>query len=156
MRPQACKSKGRRFQQKVARSILDAFPHLTEDDVTSTSMGAPGEDIKLSAAARRALPLSLECKCVERLNVWQCIEQAQSNTPVGATPCLVFSRNRSPSYAVVPWETLLGLFQLADRGGTGIPKRLRELLCALTEFTDENVQSKDVEQNGHDVQSDPF
>lgn len=139
MRPQSCKNKGRRFQQKIARSILDAFPHLTEDDVHSTSMGAPGEDIKLSAAARTALPLSLECKCVERLNVWQCIEQAQSNTPEGATPCLVFSRNRSPSYAVVPWTTLLSLFQAIDRGSTGIPERLKKLLRDLHEFSEETV-----------------
>jgi hypothetical protein len=139
MRPQSCKNKGRRFQQKIARSILDAFPHLTEDDVHSTSMGAPGEDIKLSAAARRALPLSLECKCVERLNVWQCIEQAQSNTPNGATPCLVFSRNRSPSYAVVPWSTLLGLFEALDKRSEGIPERLKQLLKDLREFSEEPV-----------------
>ena len=31
------------------------------------------------------------------------------NTPQGATPCLVFSRNRSPAYAVVPWEEFLRL-----------------------------------------------
>lgn len=139
MRPQSCKSKGRRFQQKVARSILDAFPHLADDDVRSTSMGAQGEDILLSAAARRALPLSLECKCVERLNVWQCIEQAQNNTPNGATPCLVFSRNRAPTYAVLPWETLLSLFERVSRGGTDgeLPPRLKELLRELRTFAEE-------------------
>ena len=146
MRPQSCKSKGRRFQQKIAKSILDAFPHLTEDDVHSTSMGAPGEDIKLSAAARRALPLSLECKCVERLNVWQCIEQAQSNTPKGATPCLVFSRNRSPSYAVVPWSTLLGLFEILDKGSEGIPERLKQLLKDLREFSEDDVTENSMEE----------
>jgi hypothetical protein len=136
MRPQSCKSKGRRLQQKVARSILDAFPHLEEDDVHSTSMGAPGEDIQLSTAARNALPLSIECKCVERLNVWQCIEQAQSNAPSGATPCLVFSRNRSPTYAVVPWEKLLELFQVRS-SEDGIPLRLKQLLRELRDFSAE-------------------
>ena len=132
MRPQSCKSKGRRFQQRVARSILDAFPHLTDDDVHSTSMGAPGEDVKLSAAARAALPLSLECKCVERLNVWQCIEQCQANCPSGATPCLVFSRNRAPAYAVVPWETLLDLHVRVGRGAPdGLPPRAVSLLREL-------------------------
>ena len=62
MRPQSCKSKGRRFQQRVARSILEAFPHLTDDDVHSTSMGASGEYAKLSAAARAALPLLANTK----------------------------------------------------------------------------------------------
>lgn len=136
MRPQSCKSKGRRFQQKIARSILESFDHLTEDDVHSTSMGAPGEDIKLSAAARKALPLSLECKCVERLNVWQCIEQAQSNCPNGAVPCLVFSRNRSTAYCVIPWDALLTMF-VRLHGGTAngaIPTRVVELLQELNEL----------------------
>ena len=71
MRPQSCKSKGRRFQQKVARAILDVFPHLTEDDVRSTSMGAPGEDIQMSPLGAAGLaPVSgvqmcRETECVE-------------------------------------------------------------------------------------------
>lgn len=138
MRPQSCKSKGRRFQQKVARAILDVFPHLTEDDVRSTSMGAPGEDIQMSPLARQALPLSLECKCVEKLNVWSCIEQAQKNTPDGATPCLVFSRNRSDTYAVLPWSTLLDLFATLEKSSTHrIPPRLNQLLISLKAFCEE-------------------
>ena len=133
MRPQSCKSKGRRLQQRVARSILDAFPHLAEDDVVSTSMGAPGEDVRLSPLARTSLPLSLECKCVEKINVWACLEQARANTPGDATPCLVFSRNRAPTYAVVPWEVLLALYARTERGD-GIPPRLAELLARIAEF----------------------
>ena len=128
MRPQSCKSKGRRLQQRVAQSILDAFPHLEDDDCVSTSMGAPGEDVRLSAAARAALPLSLECKCQERLNIWAAVEQAQKNCPAGATPCVVFTRNRAPTHAVVPWETLLGLYR--DRA-VGTPEHLPPRLAAL-------------------------
>ena len=115
MRPQSCKNKGRRFQQKIASSIIDTFPHLTDNDVRSTSMGAQGEDIQMSPLARQSLPLSIECKCVERLNVWQCLEQAASNaqTHTGATPCLVFSRNRSRAYAVLPWDCVLELYKRA-------------------------------------------
>ena len=131
MRPQSCKSKGRRLQQRVARNILDAFPHLGEDDVVSTSMGAPGEDVRLSPTARIAVPLSIECKCVEKLNVWACLEQAERNAPDGTTPCLVFSRNRAPTYAVVPWEFLLTL--LSQERCT-LPPRLRALLAQLREF----------------------
>lgn len=128
MRPQSCKSKGRRFQQRVAASIRDAFPALDDDDVRSTSMGAQGEDILLSPLARRCLPLSIECKCVERLNVWQCLEQASTNTPDGATPCLVFSKNRAATYAVVPWETLLALFA---RPSGELPPRVVALVNEL-------------------------
>lgn len=114
IRPQSAKSKGRRLQQQVASSILAAFPHLKEDDCFSTSMGAPGEDIRLSPRARESVPLSIECKCQEKLNVWASLEQAENNSPVEATPCLVFSRNRSPTYAVVEWSFLLRLLTKRD------------------------------------------
>ena len=110
MRPQSCKSKGRRLQQRVVADILQAFPSLDDDDCRSTSMGAGGEDVQLSPAARARLPLSLECKNVEKINVWQCLQQCAANAPPGATPCLVFSRNRAPTYAVVPWPELLALY----------------------------------------------
>lgn len=141
MRPQSCKSKGRRLQQRVAASIVEAFPHLTSDDVVSTSMGAGGEDVRLSATARRALPLSVECKCQERLNVWSCLEQARNNAPSGATPCLVFSRNRCPTYAVVPWEVLLDLYRRVHQGGDGIPPPLAEALVLLAPYVEEALGS---------------
>ena len=145
MRPQSCKSKGRRFQQRIARDIIDAFPHLKEDDVVSTSMGAGGEDIRLSTAARGALPISIECKCQERLNVWNCLEQARSNTPAGATPCLIFSRNRSPTYAVVPWDVLLGLYRAmynSGGGAHGIPTGLSELLVSLEPYVSGELKKR--------------
>lgn len=137
MKPQSCKSKGRKLQQRVAASILEAFPHLQEGDVCSTPMGAPGEDVRLSPLARTALPLSIECKCVERLNVWSSLEQACANAPSGAEACLVFSKNRSPTYAVVPWKVLLELFRTRRTSPTASPRvveLLRELereLCVL-------------------------
>lgn len=143
MRPQSCKSKGRRFQQKIARDIIDAFPHLKEDDAISTSMGAGGEDIRLSTAARNALPISIECKCQEKLNVWSCLEQARSNTPAGAAPCLIFSRNRSPTYAVVPWEVLLGLYKaLYNSGEDGIPTGLSDILASLEPYVSSEVKKR--------------
>ena len=136
MKPQSCKNKGRRFQQKVCGTILDTFPHLTDEDVRSVSMGAGGEDILLSPLARRSLPLSIECKCVERMNVWQCIEQAESNCPSGATPCLVFSKNRSKTYAVLPWEYVLLLMGERTTRGTGgsMPDRLCHIIEELQTF----------------------
>mgnify|MGYP006952539449 CR=1 FL=1 len=132
MKSSSCKAKGRRLQQKVAQSIRDAFTELTPDDVRSTSMGAGGEDVQMSTRARMCVPLSVECKCVEKLNVWQCLEQAERNCPSGATPCLVFSRNRSGTYAVLPWEELLALYVQIDKGNT--PPRLRALLAEVARW----------------------
>lgn len=41
MKPQSAKAKGRRLQQQVAAAVLENYRELTEDDVRSTSMGAP-------------------------------------------------------------------------------------------------------------------
>lgn len=137
MKPQSCKSKGRRLQQRIASNIIDAFPHLDVGDAVSTSMGAGGEDIRLSPLARQCLPLSIECKCQEKMNVWACLEQAKQNTPEGATPCLVFTRNRAATYAVVPWETLLDLYVKVSSEGN-IPPSLCNILVQLKEYMDVN------------------
>lgn len=111
MRPQSAKAKGRRLQQKIAQSIVDAFPHLEPDDAVSTSMGCGGMDVRLSPLAQRTIPLAIECKNQERLNVWACLEQAEKNTPDGMDSCLIFSRNHARTYAVLPWETVVRLYQ---------------------------------------------
>ena len=133
MRPQSCKAKGRRHQQRIAQDILEAFPHLQPDDVVSTSMGCGGEDLRLSTAARQCVPLSIEAKNQERLNIWACVEQSEKNAPAGATPCVVFKKNHSKTYAVVPWDALLDLYK--GRGGTAsLPPRLGALLRELSTF----------------------
>ena len=137
MKPQSCKSKGRRLQQKVASSIRKAFPHLKEDDCVSTSMGAPGEDVRLSPAARECLPLSIECKNVEKINVWACLEQCVANTPAGASPCLIFTRNHRPTYACLPWEALLDLYRARNAGA--VPPRVAALVRELHAMVEEEV-----------------
>jgi hypothetical protein len=142
MRPQSCKAKGRRHQQRLARDILAAFPHLGPDDVVSTSMGAGGEDLRLSAAARQALPLSIEAKNQERLAIWSCLQQCEANAPAGAVPCLVFTKNHAKTYAVVPWPVLLGLYRRLGSAGAALPPRLRRLLRELAAFAPEGEEGE--------------
>lgn len=56
------KQKGRLGQQEIRDAILAKFPELEPDDVKSTTMGDSGEDIQLSPAARRLLPITIEVK----------------------------------------------------------------------------------------------
>lgn len=60
-------------------------------------MGEKGKDVK-----HERLPYSIECKNVEKLNVWSAWDQAVENCGEGDTPIVVISRNRSPKLAVVP------------------------------------------------------
>jgi hypothetical protein len=65
MKPASAKQKGRSYQQEVRDLILSRFTALEPDDCKSTSMGASGEDVQLSPAARKLLPIQVECKRVK-------------------------------------------------------------------------------------------
>ena len=78
MRTQSAKSKGRRLQQWV-RTMLIEILDVHPEDVESRSMGAGGEDLIMARAAREKFPHSIECKNVEKLNVWDAYEQAVAN-----------------------------------------------------------------------------
>jgi hypothetical protein len=101
MKTRSAKRKGKRLQTTVRQVILAQFPHLRDDDVTAAIRSEPGTDIKLSPLARRVFPYSVECKNVERLNIWNALSQAQANTKEGTTPLLVFGRNRTEPYVAM-------------------------------------------------------
>lgn len=109
MKPRSAKAKGRKLQTEVKQLILDAFPLLEEDDVKPAIMGESGEDIKLSPAARKLFPYSVECKNTEKLNIWSALEQAETNTKDGLNPIVFFRRNRSKTYVVMEAEHFLSL-----------------------------------------------
>ena len=99
MNSQSGKQKGRRLQQWVRSLLIETF-NLGEDDVQSRSMGANGEDVMLSPAARHCFPYSVECKNVERLNVWDAYQQACGNAG-GHEPLLIIKKNHKEPLAVV-------------------------------------------------------
>ena len=108
MKARSAKNKGKRLQNKVRDLILEKFQQLEPDDVRSITMGDSGEDILLSPAARRLFPFSVECKNQEKLNIWSALEQAEDNSN-NHIPLVVFKRNRSKTYAVLEFDSLLKL-----------------------------------------------
>lgn len=119
MRPQSAKNKGRKFQQEVRDAILDLFPGLHPDDVRSTSMGASGEDILLSSAARSAFPYSVECKWTERLNIYKAIEQAKENGGQH-TPLVAFKKNHHEPWVAIPMHHFMQIIASLHAAHWGI------------------------------------
>lgn len=114
MRARSAKAKGARFQKEVRDAILETFPTLHPDDVRSTAMGSPGEDILLSHAARTCFPYSVECKNVERLNIWEAINQAKENA--GAhTPLVAFKRNNHEPWVAIPMQEFMEILKNINR-----------------------------------------
>lgn len=101
MKPASAKAKGRTFQQLLMRTLLSKFPQLEPDDITSRSMGAGGEDLLLSPAARKLIPFSFECKSIARFAGHTYIEQAQANTPAGMKPAAVVKANHKKPVVIM-------------------------------------------------------
>jgi len=112
MRVSSAKSKGRRHQQDVCKKLLEVGNGLEPDDIRSASMGAYGEDILFSPAARRQFPFSIECKNVEKLSVWAAIDQARSNCDPNYTPAVVFTRNHEVPQVALPFDRFLEIYKV--------------------------------------------
>jgi len=99
------KAKGKSFQNDIRDEILKLFPHLTTNDVYSTSMGSQGIDIKLSPEARKVFPYAVECKRSESININKAFEQSKTNgDKEGLIPIVVSKQNYKDSLVTLEWE----------------------------------------------------
>ena len=109
MEPQSAKAKGRKFQQQVRDKLIEQLD-IHPEDIESRSMGAGGEDLIMARAARQKFPLSIECKSVERLNVYEAYEQASANSG-DYEPVLFMKKNRKKPLVVVDADYFISLFK---------------------------------------------
>ena len=113
MTPQSGKAKGRRLQQWLIKKVIDVL-NIHPEDIENRSMGAGGEDIIMSRAARSAFPFSVEAKNVEKLNVWKAYEQAEANS--GAyEPLLIMKKNHKHPVIVIDAEYFVGMCREIQR-----------------------------------------
>jgi hypothetical protein len=73
-------------------------------------MGVSGEDVLLSPAARRVLPISLECKSRAAISVYGYYEQAQKNSGGYEAVCVI-KQNRSSPLVVIDAEYFFELMR---------------------------------------------
>ena len=95
MKTQSAKAKGRKLQQHMRDAILAKYPELELDDVKSTSMGAGGEDVQLSPAARKLFPYTVEAKSRAAFAGYAIMAQAEQHedhTPL----CVVKANGKKP------------------------------------------------------------
>ena len=110
MKTSSNKAKGRLGQQEIQKLILTLFPELEEDDVRSTSMGASGEDLLLSPAARKLMPWNIEVKRKKAIAAARFMEQAGEHGH--HKPVAFFREDRGPWYACVDAKYLLELVRV--------------------------------------------
>ena len=109
MRPQSAKAKGRRLQQQF-RDLLIEKLDIHPEDIESRSMGAGGEDLIMARAAREKFPFSIECKNVEKLNVWEAYNQAKENSK-DYEPIVVMKKKTQKALVVLDAEKFVEICQ---------------------------------------------
>lgn len=113
MKPSSAKAKGRKLQQWVRDEILKRFTSLEPDDVKSTAMGQNGEDVQLSPAARKLVPLSIECKSIAKFAGYKFLEQSDGNSGKNQ-PIAVVKANHKKPIVLVDAEYFLDLLKGKD------------------------------------------
>ena len=107
MKTQSAKAKGRKLQQQV-RDVLIEELEIHPEDIESRSMGAGGEDLIMSRAAREKFPYSIECKNQERVNVWSAYDQAEENSG-NYEPLVIIKKNRAKALGLIDFDSFVRL-----------------------------------------------
>jgi len=107
MKTQSAKAKGRRLQQWMRDTLVEEL-NIHPEDIESRSMGAGGEDLIMARAARLKFPYSIECKNVEKLNVWDAYSQSKENSG-NYEPIVVMKKNGKKPLVVVDAEYFIKL-----------------------------------------------
>ena len=109
MKTQSRKAKGRRLQQQFMQLLIEKLD-IDPEDLESRSMGAGGEDLIMSKAARHKFPYSVECKNQESLNIWKAWEQANGNKGL-YEPLVVIKKNGVRPLVVLDAENFLDMIK---------------------------------------------
>ena len=109
MKTSSAKAKGRRLQQKFMQLLIEKLD-IDPEDIESRSMGAGGEDLIMSKAARNKFPYSIECKNQEKLNIWSAWDQANGNKGL-YEPLVVIKKNGVKPLVVLDAENFLDMIK---------------------------------------------
>lgn len=112
MKTQSAKAKGRRLQQWIRDQLIEHL-NVHPEDIESRSMGAGGEDLIMARAARSKFPYSIECKNVEKLNVWDAYSQAQENSG-DYEPIVVMKKNGKKPLVVLDADYFVKMHSTDD------------------------------------------
>lgn len=102
-------NKGKRFERKVAQLFTDAGFQMRRGRQYSGSPDSP--DVKF-VEHHPALPLHIECKHVEKLNIWSALDQARADCPEQLMPVVVFKRNHWKPHICMDLEDFFELLKL--------------------------------------------
>ncbi len=107
MKTASRKAKGRNLQYWVAEKVCQLFGIVFEQQndlcpIHSREMGQSGTDIVIrEQKIYNNFIYDVECKNVERVNIYDCIKQAKDNTKKGRQWLLIHKKNRHKPIAIL-------------------------------------------------------
>ena len=107
----AAKAKGRVGQNEIRDKLLETFPEFEPDDIKSTTMGDTGEDIQLSPAARKKLPITIEVKRRKSglKTVYSYMDQATNHGK--GDPVVFYRSDRNPWVVITKLDHYMDLLK---------------------------------------------
>lgn len=102
---QSSKAKGRAAVVRLRDLIVEKLG-IPADAMMVKATSMPGVDLYIAPEHRTKCPFSIEMKCVEALNIWGALAQAQENVDHGV-PVVFFKRSGTQMFVALDAETFL-------------------------------------------------
>ena len=102
------RDKGARFERRIAK-MLREYGYEAERGCQHSG-GKDSPDVKHNMPR-----LHIEAKDVEKLNIWNALEQSKRDAGEDEIPVVMFKRNRTKVYVAMPFEEFMDLFQAWER-----------------------------------------
>lgn len=148
MKPKSKKQKGSQFERKIAKKINF---YLKEYGIEAKRMPLSGGGWMKGDIWTNKLPVTFECKNQEKWKPLQWFSQVEGeNEGSGKIPVVVMSRNRERDFAMLLFDDLLFLMQLALEGGYWVrelSKRKRQSVTNCNQHVSKKLEEKQQEQN---------
>lgn len=97
------REKGARYEIHVAKRIRE-YGFKAERGCQHAG-GKDSPDVKTNMKF-----IHLECKKVEKLNIWNALHQSKRDAGEDENPAVVFSRNREDDYFAVPFDFFMQMY----------------------------------------------
>jgi hypothetical protein len=107
-RGQSSKAKGRTAVQAVKALLVEGLG-VDPDSLLVKATSMPGTDLYVAPGVRSRCPWGIEVKCVESLNIWGALAQAEENCDDGLVPVVFFKRAKTPMFVALRAERLIAL-----------------------------------------------
>ena len=97
------RDKGARFERRIAKMLREYGYEAERGQQHSGGKDSP--DVKHNMPR-----LHIEAKDVEKLNIWNALEQSKRDAGEDEIPVVMFKRNRTQVYVALPFESFMEMY----------------------------------------------